>query len=75
MSATESDAALAPLAVGVNVTLIVQFAPAATLAPQVFVCAKSPGFAPAIEIPVMVNAAAPVLDKVTTFTALVVFRA
>ena len=25
-----------------NVTLIVQFAPAATLAPQLFVCAKSP---------------------------------
>jgi hypothetical protein len=39
-----------PLAVGVNVTLIVQLAPAATLDPQVLVCAKSPGFAPVSEM-------------------------
>jgi hypothetical protein len=32
----------APVAVGVNVTLIEQFAPAATDDPQVFVCANSP---------------------------------
>jgi hypothetical protein len=31
-----------PVAVGVNVTLTVQFAPAATEVPHVFVCAKSP---------------------------------
>ena len=39
-----------PAAVGVNVTLRVQLAPDATLAPQVFVCAKSPGLVPVIEI-------------------------
>ena len=32
----------APVVVGVNVTLIVQLADAASVAPQVFVCAKSP---------------------------------
>jgi hypothetical protein len=31
-----------PAPVGANVTEIVQFAPAATLVPQLFVCAKSP---------------------------------
>lgn len=44
-----------PVAVGVNVTLTVQLAPAATLVPQVFVCAKSPGFVPVIEIPLIVS--------------------
>ena len=39
-----------PVAVGVNVTLIVQLAPAATLEPQLLVCAKSPGLVPVIEM-------------------------
>ena len=39
-----------PVVVGVKVTLIVQVPPAATLDPQVFVWAKSPGSVPVIEI-------------------------
>lgn len=57
-----------PPAVGVNVTEIVQFAPAATLAPQVLVSAKSPEAA----IDVIFNAAAPLLVSVTVSAALVV---
>ncbi len=51
----------APPAVGVNVTLIAQLAPAATLAPQLLVCAKSP-LAPMLA---MLSAAEPVFDSVT----------
>ena len=58
----------APAAVGVKVTEIVQFAPAATLAPQVLVCEKSPDAA----IEVMVRAAVPELVSVTVCAALVV---
>jgi len=36
LSAMERDALSVPVAPGVNVTLIVQLAPAATLVPQVF---------------------------------------
>jgi len=39
LSVTLSVAVRVPAAVGLKVTLIVQFAPAATLAPQLFVCA------------------------------------
>jgi hypothetical protein len=46
LSVTLSEAVRVPAAVGVKVTLIVQLAPAATLDPQVFVCAKSPGSVP-----------------------------
>jgi hypothetical protein len=42
LSFTVSVPVLAPVAVGVKVTSIVQLAPAATLAPHVLVCAKSP---------------------------------
>jgi len=42
LSVTTSWPDLAPIAVGVNVTLIVQECPAATEFPQLFVCAKSP---------------------------------
>ena len=55
----------APAATGLNVTLIVQFEPAAILAPHVLACAKSPGLAPVSPILVMVNGAVPVLDNVT----------
>jgi hypothetical protein len=37
LSATETDALREPVAAGVNVTLMAQLAPAATLLPQVFV--------------------------------------
>ena len=36
-----------PVAVGEKVTLMMQLAPAATLAPQLLVCAKSPLLVPA----------------------------
>jgi hypothetical protein len=59
--------------VGVKVRLMVQLAPAATLAPQVLVCAKSPGLAPVIVMPLMDSAELPVFDRVTVWPALVVF--
>ena len=45
-----------PVAVGAKVTLIVQFAPAATLLPQLFVCPKSPLLVPVMVMLVMLNA-------------------
>ena len=60
-----SAAVRMPLAVGVNVTLTAQAAPAATLAPQVFSCAKSPGFVPPMLMPVIASAVAPVFFSVT----------
>src|SRR5271169_3413011 len=55
-----------PVVVGVNVTLMVQFAPAATEAPQVLVCVY---FALAAML-VMVSAAVPGLVSVTVCAAL-----
>src|SRR5436309_543626 len=57
-----------PVAVGVNVRVMAQFAPAARDAPQVLVCAKSPVAA----MPVMVRAALTVFASATLFGALVV---
>ena len=62
-----------PATVGVKVVLMVQLLPAATLLPQVFVCAKSPGFVPASEMLEMLRVAFPVLESVTVCGALVVF--
>ena len=53
------------LALGLKVALIVQFAPAATLDPQVLVCEKSPVFDPVKEVLVIDNVAVPVLVSVT----------
>ena len=61
-----------PVAVGLKVTLIVQFAAAETLAPQVFVSEKSPLFAPAIAMPVMPNVELPLFVSVTFCRALAV---
>jgi hypothetical protein len=63
-----------PVAVGLNVTLIVQFAPAARLAPQLFVWEKSPLFVPlmAMPEPLKVSAALPVFVSVMFCEALVV---
>ena len=58
------EALRAPLAVGLNVTLIVQWAPAATLEPQLLVWVKSPALEPVTEIPVTLNAPLPVLVRV-----------
>lgn len=57
-----------PVAVGVNVTLIVQLPPTTTVLPQVFVCPKSP-LAAILE---MMSAAVPVLFSVSVWAALVV---
>ena len=58
-----------PPAVGAKVTEIVQFAPAATLVPQVLVWAKSPLAAMLVTLSV----ALPLLESVTTCEALVDF--
>ena len=69
LSVIVSVPARAPSAVGANVTLMMQFAPAAKLAPQgLLEIAKSPEAA----IEVIVNALAPVFVRVTVFAALVV---
>src|SRR5438128_10096125 len=57
---------------GVKVTLIVQLPPAATLAPQLLVCPKSPGLVPVKPMLVMVNATPLGFESVTTLAALVV---
>lgn len=67
LSLTLTDAVRVPVAVGVKVTLIVQVPPVARvegLMGQLVVCAKSPLFAPVTEMPVMVNAAVPLLVSV-----------
>jgi hypothetical protein len=61
LSVTVKFPVRAPAAVGVKVTAIAQFAPAATADPQVFVAAKSPVAA----IWVIVSAAVPLFDSVT----------
>src|SRR5256712_7404189 len=61
-----------PLAVGLNVTLILQLAPAANELPQVWVCAKFPALVPVIAMLLMVKLAVPVFLSVTFFAALVV---
>jgi hypothetical protein len=51
LSVTVRVAVRTPAIVGVNVTLIVQLAPAASVAAQLLVCAKSLLFVPAMAIP------------------------
>ena len=65
LSATLSVALRVPVAAGVKVTLIVQLEPAATLDPQVLVCVKSPALVPETETLVTLNAAFPLLVRVT----------
>ncbi len=75
MSLIEMLALRDPVADGVKVTLIVQFAPAASvlgLMGQVFVCAKSLAFVPLTVMLVIVSAAVPLLVSVTDLAALVV---
>jgi len=54
-----------PTAAGVKVTVIVQFPPETTLAPQVFVWPKSPMFVPVMAMLEMASVAVPVLLRVT----------
>ena len=65
LSVTVNVALRDPAAVGVKVTLIVQFPPAATLDPQLLVCPKSPGLAPVKAMLVMLNAVLVGLESVT----------
>ncbi len=55
----------ATLGLGVNVTLILQLAPGTKMLPQVFVCAKSPLFVPAIRMLAIVRGAVPEFCRVT----------
>lgn len=54
------------------VTSIVQLEPAVSEVLQLLVCLKSEGSEPETAMPLMVSAVAPVLEKVTTFAALLV---
>lgn len=66
LSVAVSVAVREPLAVGVNVTFTAQFVPPARLAPQVLpASAKSPLFAPVIEILLMFSAALPTSSRDT----------
>jgi hypothetical protein len=64
LSKLERFAVRFPLAEGVNVTVIEQLAPGATLLPQVLIWAKSPASAPATEILVILTATLPLLLSV-----------
>ena len=55
----------APLAVGVNVTLMVQFAFCATVEPQLLVWAKSPLFEPVMAMLMIDNGEVPVFESFT----------
>ena len=72
LSVTVSVPDLAPVAAGLNVTLIAQLAPAAKLVPQLFVCEKSPLLVPVNVMLVSVNAAVPLLVSVIGLAALLV---
>jgi hypothetical protein len=64
LSVTETLPVLLPVASGLNVTVIVQLPPAATLVPDVFVWLKSRAFTPTMVIVVMLRVAVPVLLRV-----------
>jgi len=73
LSATDTLALRVPVAVGSNVTVMVQLFFGATDVPHVLVCAKSVGFVPVIVMPVIVMAVPPLaLLIVMTWPALVV---
>lgn len=61
-----------PVAVGVQVTLMVQLAPIASVAGHALVCANELGFVPKIEILLKVSAAVPVFESVSVCEELVV---
>jgi len=60
-----------PVAVGEKVTFMVQFAPAATLPPQLSVAANSEASVPLIARPEMAKVEVPVLVKVIPWAGLV----
>jgi hypothetical protein len=71
LSVTVTAAAKEPLAAGVKVTLMAQLAPAATLDPQLLLCAKSLGLAPVSAMLVMLRDAVPVFFRVAVWAVLV----
>ena len=73
MSLTERFAVREPVAVGRKVTLMVQLAPAPSVAPQVVVLAKSAALVPVNAMLVMLIVAFPVFDNMTVRELLVVF--
>jgi len=72
LSVMLSEAVRLPLAEGVNFTLIVQLAPAATELPHVLVCAKLLALAPVSAMLVMLSVAPPLFVSVTAWALLVV---
>jgi hypothetical protein len=68
----ETDALLLPVAVGMNFTTMLHLAPGATLEPQVFTWAKSPGLLPPTVIPVMLKVVVPTFVSVTVLGWLIV---
>ena len=72
LSVTVTAAVRPPVAVGVNVTLMVHWAPAARLKPHVFVRAKSPLFVPVIAMLLILTDEAVAFFKVSDCEALVV---
>ena len=72
MSVTLNVVVRLPEAAGVKVTLMVQLAPTARLAPQPLVWAKSPLLVPVIAMLLIVNGALPLFVSVTAWAALVV---
>ena len=72
LSVTLTDALLAPVAVGLRLTEIVQLAPAPIPVPQVFVVGKSPGFVPVTLIEVIESDVVPLFVRVTVLAALLV---
>ena len=61
-----------PVAAGLNVTAIAQFAAGATLAGQLFVCRNDDALAPVTAMLEIVTGRPPVLDKFAVCAALVV---
>ena len=72
LSVTDRFAVREPVAAGRKVTLMLQFAPAARVAPQVVVLAKSAAFVPVNAMLVMLMVEFPVFDNVTARELLVV---
>lgn len=69
--ATESVALKVATEVGANVTEMMQFVPAASVVPQVLVCAKAEAPAPPSVMPVMLSTALPVFESCRVWAALV----
>ena len=72
LSATLNFAVRVPLAVGLNVTLMLQRAPGVNELPHVFVSAKSPALTPVSAMLLMLKVVVPTLVSVVVLAVLVV---